>query len=54
MSKSFWSESGFGLLGIPAGFLLILFMVAALFATTHDTPSPQHLPTANYQPGADR
>jgi len=49
MSNSFLSETGLGLLGIPLGMLLIFAVVAGLFLTAHDTPSPQHLPTAQYQ-----
>jgi hypothetical protein len=49
MSNSFLSETGLGLLGIPLGMLLILLSVAALFVTAHDTPSPRHLPSAQYQ-----
>jgi hypothetical protein len=49
MSNSFLSETGLGLLGIPLGMLLIFVTVAALFFSVHDTPSPKHLPTAQYQ-----
>jgi hypothetical protein len=49
MSTKFWSETGLGLLGIPAGMLLIFIVVAGLFITVHDTKSPQHLPSAQYQ-----
>jgi hypothetical protein len=48
MSKSSFA-SEFGLLWIPAGFIFIFLFVVALFTTVHDTPSPQHLPTATYQ-----
>jgi|SoiMetStandDraft_5_1073268.scaffolds.fasta_scaffold1002898_1 hypothetical protein len=48
MSTKFLSETGLGLLGIPLGMLLIFVVVAGLFLTAHDTPSPQHLPTAQY------
>jgi hypothetical protein len=37
------------MLAIPAGFFLIVAIVAALFLTAHDTPSPDHLPSAAYQ-----
>jgi len=49
MSTKFLSETGLGLLGIPLGMLLIFAVVAGLFLTAHDTPSAQHLPTAQYQ-----
>jgi hypothetical protein len=49
MSKKFLSETGLGLLGIPLGMLLIFVTVAALFLTAHDSPSAQHLPSAQYQ-----
>ena len=47
-STKLLSETGLGLLGIPLGMLLIFVVVAGLFLTAHDTPSPQHLPTAQY------
>ena len=48
MSTKFLSETGLGLLGIPLGMMLIFVTVAGLFITVHDTPSAQHLPSAQY------
>jgi len=52
MSDMSSSDSGLGLLAIPAGFFLIVAIVAGLFLTVHDTPSAQVLPSANYQGAA--
>ena len=48
MSKSFLSQTGLGLLGIPAGLMLILAIVFALFLGARDTASPHNLPTGSY------
>ena len=49
MSKSMFEDLGLGLLWLPAGFIFIVLAVAGLFLMAHDTPSPRHLPTANYR-----
>ncbi len=48
MSKSSVEDFGLGLLWLPAGFLVILLIVAGLFLMAKDTPSPKHLPSAHY------
>jgi len=53
MSKSSRSDLGLGLLWLPGGLLIILAIVAGLFLSAHDTPSPRHLSSANYHASAE-
>jgi hypothetical protein len=51
--KPYFIESGLVMLVIPAGIMLIVGIVFALFLGARDTPSPHHLSSAQYEQRAE-